>query len=63
MRKRTARVLLALLFLVLAFVLLGTGAMLAFFVLCGVAVLMVLVARLYPQDRAREDRADEEDRF
>jgi len=63
MRKRGIRVLIGLVLIVIAFIVAGTGAMLAFFVLFGVGAVIVLTARLYPSNRALEDQHDREDQF
>ncbi len=63
MRKRRVQVLLGLSLIVLAFILVGTGAVLAFFVLFCVGSIVLLIARLYPSNRALEDKHDTEDRL
>ena len=63
MRKRGIQVLIGLACIVLAFFLLGSGAMLAFFVLAGIGAIVILFARLYPSNRALEDLHEREDNF
>jgi len=63
MRKRRVQVLLGLVLIVIAFIVAGVGAMLAFFVLFCVGTIVLLIARVYPANRALEDKHDAEDSF
>jgi hypothetical protein len=63
MRKRRVQVVVGLALIVLAFIVLGVGAMLAFFVLFCVGSVVLLIARLYPADRALEDKHERDDSF
>jgi hypothetical protein len=63
MSKRRKYILVLIILAAIACWLAGAGAVLALLCLLGLAAIILLFARLYPSNRAKEDQAERDDSF